>query len=98
MSLYKILDMIDNNPQSKNSIGNKGESFVIDKLKTAGYQLYKKNIKKRDSEMNKDLYRLIENYMKIDLPSYKLIIITLDMKIIKIILKIIKSLISLLNQ
>ncbi len=67
MSLYKISDMKSNNQESKNTIGNKGERFVIDKLKTAGYQVYKKNLKKIDAEIDIVAYRYDPVKYKLDI-------------------------------
>lgn len=45
------------NDKYKNSIGYKGETAVIDKLKTCGFELYKRNIKKIDSEIDVVAYK-----------------------------------------
>ena len=48
------------NNKSKKHIGNQGESFVIDKLKTQGFELYKKNIKYIDAEIDIVVYKYNE--------------------------------------
>jgi Holliday junction resolvase-like predicted endonuclease len=45
------------NSISKTSIGNKGETCVMDKLKTYGFKLYKRNIKHIDSEIDLVMYK-----------------------------------------
>ena len=45
------------NKNNKKSIGFKGEMCVIDKLKTIGFELYKKNIKSIDSEIDVVVYK-----------------------------------------
>lgn len=72
MSLCKILDMNKKNNKSKNTIGFKGESAVIDKLMKNGFELYKRNIKKIDSEIDLVMYKY-DNYKK-----------TLDIRVIEV--------------
>jgi Holliday junction resolvase-like predicted endonuclease len=55
------------NNKTKRDIGYKGEEFVIDRLKTCGFYLYRKNIKYIDSEIDIVVYRYDENSQKIDI-------------------------------
>lgn len=64
--------MIYINNKSKKSVGFKGEMYVIDKLKTKGFSLYKKNIKSLDSEIDVVVYK------------YDNIKYTLDIRIIEV--------------
>ena len=57
MSLCKILDMDTSSQKSKYTIGNKGEMFLIDKLKTRGFELYGKNIKYINAEIDVVMYK-----------------------------------------
>lgn len=41
----------------KRSLGNIGEEFVLDKLKTRGFELYARNLKYIDSEIDLVVYR-----------------------------------------
>ncbi len=50
------------NSMYKKHIGYKGEIFVIDKLKTKGFMLFKRNIKFSDTEIDFVVYRF--NYIK----------------------------------
>jgi Holliday junction resolvase-like predicted endonuclease len=45
------------NNKIKKNVGFKGESAVIEKLKTNGFDLYKRNIKKIDSEIDIVMYK-----------------------------------------
>ena len=49
--------MIYKKDNNKKTIGLKGENAVLDKLKTRGYSLYKKNIKYIDSEIDMVVYK-----------------------------------------
>ncbi len=56
---------IDNN--HKKSIGFKGEMSVIDKLKTMGFELYKKNIKSIDAEIDIVVYKYNRSTYTLDI-------------------------------
>jgi len=56
---------IDN--KIKKTLGFKGESFVIDKLKTLGYELHKRNIKSIDSEIDVIAYRYNKQKYRLDI-------------------------------
>ncbi len=64
--------MNNTNNNHKKSIGFKGEMSVIDKLKTIGFELYKKNIKSIDSEIDIVVYK------------YNRIAYTLDIRVIEV--------------
>lgn len=49
--------MNKSNNKNTNNIGFKGETAIIDKLKTSGFELYKRNIKKIDSEIDIVMYK-----------------------------------------
>lgn len=51
------MDMNKINNKIKKNVGFKGELAVIDKLKTNGFELYKRNIKKIDSEIDIVMYK-----------------------------------------
>lgn len=55
------------NNKSKKNIGFKGEAFVIDKLKTRGFELYKKNIKYIDSEIDAVMYKYNKEKYSLDI-------------------------------
>ena len=55
------------NSKTKKDIGYKGENFVIDKLKTCGFDLYKKNIKYIDSEIDIVVYKYNKNTKNLDI-------------------------------
>lgn len=67
MSSCKVMDMNNINNKTKKSVGFKGELFVIDKLKTNGFELYKKNIKKIDSEIDMVMYKYDEYKHSLDI-------------------------------
>lgn len=67
MSSCKVMDMNNINNKTKKSIGFKGELFVIDKLKTKGFVLYKKNIKKIDSEIDIVMYKYNHHKHSLDI-------------------------------
>ncbi len=60
------------NKKFNNSVGYKGETAVMYKLKTCGFELYKRNIKKIDSEIDIVVYK------------YNLCKKTLDIRIIEV--------------
>ena len=51
------MDMNNINNKIKKNVGFKGELVVIEKLKTNGFELYKRNIKKIDSEIDIVMYK-----------------------------------------
>jgi len=55
------------NNKTKNSIGFKGESAVCDKLKTCGFEVYKRNLKKIDSEIDIIMYKYNKNRYSLDI-------------------------------
>ncbi len=55
------------NNNHKKSIGFKGEMAVIDKLKTIGFELYKKNIKSIDAEIDIVAYRYNTHTYSLDI-------------------------------
>ncbi len=52
---------------SKKTLGCKGESFVLDKLKTKGYLLYKKNFIKWGIELDLIVYKYIPEKKMLDI-------------------------------
>ena len=67
MSLCKILDMNKINIETNNSVGFKGETAVIEKLKTCGFELYKRNLKKIDSEIDIVMYKYNKHKYTLDI-------------------------------
>ena len=59
--------MININNNHKKSVGFKGEMFVIDKLKTMGFELYRKNIKSIDSEIDIVAYKYNKEKYTLDI-------------------------------
>lgn len=59
------METINNN--QKKSVGFKGEMFVLDKLKTMGFELYGKNIKSIDSEIDLVVYRYNKEKYTLDI-------------------------------
>ncbi len=59
------MDSISN--KIKKSIGFKGEMLVIDKLKTLGFELYDKNIKHIDSEIDVVMYKYNRQKYSLDI-------------------------------
>jgi Holliday junction resolvase-like predicted endonuclease len=55
------------NNKTKNSIGFKGESAVCDKLKTCGFEVYKRNLKKIDSEIDIIMYKYNKQRFSLDI-------------------------------
>ncbi len=51
----------------KKSVGFKGEMSVVDKLKTMGFELYKKNIKSIDAEIDIVVYKYNKNTYALDI-------------------------------
>ncbi len=58
MFFYKILDMNKIKTLDRISIGINGENKILDKLRTKGFALYKRNVKYGYSEIDLILYRL----------------------------------------
>jgi Holliday junction resolvase-like predicted endonuclease len=65
--------MLHKDNSYKKNLGFKGETCVIDKLKTMGFVLYKRNIKKQNSEIDIIVYRhnVIKNNLDIRIIEVK---------------------------
>ena len=59
--------MNNTNNNNKKNVGFKGEMHVIDKLKTMGFILYKKNIKSINSEIDIVVYKYDESTYSLDI-------------------------------
>jgi Holliday junction resolvase-like predicted endonuclease len=66
-----IMDMNNINNKIKKNVGFKGESAVIEKLKTNGFYLYKRNIKKIDSEIDIVMYKYDSHKYSLKYKSYR---------------------------